>query len=68
MAFHREHELHHRRWSRNLGVGLTLFAFVALVFGLTMVKIQSGDQMQGFDHTYQPELDPAVNAAVRASE
>lgn len=37
-----EHELHKRRSSRNIGVGLTLVAFIAIVFGLTMVKITSG--------------------------
>jgi hypothetical protein len=35
----REHELHRRRWSRNLGLGLVLGAFVAVVFGLTIVKV-----------------------------
>jgi hypothetical protein len=37
----REHELHKRRWGRNLGLGLVLAAFVALVFGLTIVKVAS---------------------------
>lgn len=39
MAITRDHELHLRRWSRNLGLGLVLAAFVALVFGLTIVKV-----------------------------
>lgn len=39
MAIHRDHELHGRRFGRNLGLGLVLAAFVALVFGLTVVKI-----------------------------
>ncbi len=34
-----EHELHRRRFGRNLGLGLVLVAFVALVFGLTVVKV-----------------------------
>jgi len=38
-----EHELHHRRFSRNLGVGLSLAAFVALVFGRTVGKVTSED-------------------------
>lgn len=39
-----EHELHARRKSRNMGVLLVLLAFVALVFGLTVVKVtQLGD-------------------------
>lgn len=36
------HELHRRRFGRNLGVGLILAGFIALVFGLTVVKVQSG--------------------------
>ncbi|WP_212769836.1 hypothetical protein [Thalassovita mangrovi] len=34
-----EHELHKRRSSRNLGVGLVLAVFIAIVFGLTVVKV-----------------------------
>ncbi|MCX7888774.1 MAG: hypothetical protein N2422_03465 [Rhodobacteraceae bacterium] len=39
MAIEVEHELHRRRRSRNYGLGLALAAFVALVFGLTVVKV-----------------------------
>lgn len=60
MAMHREHELHTRRWGRNLGVALTLAAFIALVFGLTIAKVQRGDSMQAADHTYRSGLDPAT--------
>ncbi|MEM6634287.1 MAG: hypothetical protein AAF667_00215 [Pseudomonadota bacterium] len=56
--FARDHELHRRRWSRNLGVGLCLVSFVALMFGLTVVKVTGGDPMQGFDHVLRPELLP----------
>jgi hypothetical protein len=58
MAFRPEHDLHKRRFSRNLGLGLTLAAFVALVFALTVVKVQRGDPMQGYDHVIQPEAVP----------
>ncbi len=58
MTFRPDHELHKRRFSRNLGVGLTLAAFVVLVFALTVVKVQRGDPMQGFDHTFQSETLP----------
>mgnify|MGYP000168003133 CR=1 FL=1 len=34
-----EHEIHKRRFSRNAGLGLVLAAFVALVFGITVVKV-----------------------------
>ena len=43
MNFRPEHELHTRRFSRNIGLGLVLAAFVALIFGLTVVKIPEGD-------------------------
>ncbi|HBM59364.1 hypothetical protein ACFSDD_06625 [Salipiger marinus] len=43
MSIAREHELHHRRRGRNIGVGLILGALIALVFGLTLVKIGRGD-------------------------
>ncbi len=40
MPITQEHELHRRRLGRNLGLGLVLGAFVALVFVLTMVKVE----------------------------
>ncbi len=39
MSFREEHELHKRRFGRNLGLGLVLAGFVALVFGLTIAKV-----------------------------
>lgn len=46
MAIHKEHEIHSRRFGRNLGLGLVLAAFVALVFGLTVVKVSRLDMPQ----------------------
>ena len=43
MALSREHELHHRRKGRNIGVGLMLAGLIGLVFALTFVKITGGD-------------------------
>lgn len=43
MSFRVTHELHRRRFSRNLGVGLVLAAFIALIFGLTVVKVSTGN-------------------------
>lgn len=43
MALTPIHELHNRRFSRNVGLGLVLGAFVALVFGLTVAKVSQGD-------------------------
>jgi ABC-type transporter Mla subunit MlaD len=39
MPFQVEHELHHRRRGRNVGLFVVLAAFVALVFALTIVKV-----------------------------
>lgn len=44
MAISRDHELHHRRMGRNVGLGVILGAFVALVFALTMVKVSYWDK------------------------
>lgn len=46
MAFKEDHELHKRRFGRNLGLGLVLIGFVALVYGITVVKV---------GELYQPE-------------
>ena len=43
MGLSTETDLHKRRRSRNIGVAVTLVAFVALVLGLTMVKVTRGD-------------------------
>ena len=37
------HELHRRRFGRNLGLALVLTAFIVIIFGLTVVKVTSGD-------------------------
>jgi hypothetical protein len=58
MSFRPDHELHKRRFGRNLGLGLTLVAFVALVFALTVVKVKRGDPLQGYDHVVQPASVP----------
>lgn len=50
MGLRTEHELHRRRSGRNIGLAVVLSLFVALVFALSIVKIQRGDSMQGFDH------------------
>ncbi|HWL55966.1 MAG TPA: hypothetical protein VNQ78_04730 [Paracoccus sp. (in: a-proteobacteria)] len=53
-----EHELHRRRRSRNLGLLGVLLAFVALVFGLSIAKITSGDMMEGYDHQPRASMLP----------
>lgn len=46
MVFRPEHEIYKRRFSRNLGVGLTLAAFIVLVFALTVVKVTEEGKMR----------------------
>lgn len=43
MALSREHEIHTRRRGRNVGTGLLLVSFIALIFALTFVKVTSED-------------------------
>ncbi|MDQ2065821.1 hypothetical protein Q9295_05525 [Xinfangfangia sp. CPCC 101601] len=62
MAIHVTHELHKRRFSRNLGLGLVLAAFVVLVFALSVVKVTRGDPMKGYDHTPSAGHLPRVDA------
>ena len=64
MAIKVEHELHHRRKGRNLGVGLVLVGLVAIVFGLTVVKVLNLEniaQFERFDHVARPQLEPAAS-------
>jgi hypothetical protein len=49
MTFKPDHEIYKRRFSRNLGVGVVLGCFVALVFALTVVKVTNGDMMHAND-------------------
>jgi hypothetical protein len=54
-----EHELHARRRGRNMGLLLVLVGFVVIVFGLTVVKVQTlGDirQFESFDHVSRPQI------------
>ncbi|APX23990.1 MULTISPECIES: hypothetical protein [Salipiger] len=43
MSISKQHELHKRRLGRNVGVGLLLAAFIAIVFGMTVVKVTNGN-------------------------
>ncbi|MGZ9811342.1 hypothetical protein ACXN5S_12845 [Pseudoroseicyclus sp. H15] len=65
MAIRVEHELHKRRSGRNYGLLIILIAFVALVFGLTVVKVSRlGDirTFESFDHVANPALIPQDEA------
>ncbi|MBS8228098.1 hypothetical protein [Vannielia litorea] len=54
-----EHELHQRRLGRNVGVALSLVALIAIVLGLTFVKVTRGGgaaALEGFDHAVRPGI------------
>ncbi len=55
---HHDHELHTRRRGRNMGLLVVLLGFIVLIFGLTIVKIQTAGFTQGFDHVARPEIIP----------
>lgn len=58
-SFPPQHEIYRRRFGRNLGLGLVLVAFVALVFGLTVVKVTRGMSMEAYDHAPRAAIVPA---------
>lgn len=58
MALAREHDLHRRRRGRNVALGVVLALFVALVFGLSIAKIEQGDMMEAFDHQPRASVLP----------
>ena len=65
MALSHDHELHRRRRSRNVGLAVVLVCLVALIFALSIVKVQQGDLMEGYDHqsrTSDLPMEPAAEA------
>lgn len=61
-AFREPHELHKRRASRNIGLGLVLGTFVVVVFSVTVVKMS---QPQAEDPR-APNFNPSAVAAEAA--
>lgn len=61
MAFGKTHEIHTRRSGRNIGVAVSLISFIVIVFGLTVVKITNGGQVEGFDHAPRTSLVDRVS-------
>lgn len=62
-----EHELHARKRGQNRAVLLLLLAFIAMVFGLTVVKVQSlgdlgvGDRMEQQPNFVDGPAQPRVS-------
>lgn len=52
-----------RRRGRNVGLGLVLGAFVALIFAVTIVKMTRGQSMEAFDHQYRNSIIPPAEAS-----
>ena len=65
MAFKPDHEIHTRRFSRNVGVGVALAGFVALSFLLTVEKVTHGDPMHAIQGkgAVNPDGTPIVPVA-----
>lgn len=56
MALARDHELHGRRFGRNVGVAVCLAVFIGIVFALSVVKITADVPTERFDHVARPAL------------
>ncbi len=56
MSFKVTHDLHSRRFGRNLFVGLALVGFIAFAFGMTIYKTVNGD--------FQASAAPAATTEV----
>ena len=50
------HEIYTRRRTRNIGLGLSLAALVAVIFAVSVVKITNGSLMEGYDHAPRASL------------
>lgn len=62
------HEVHERRKSRNVGLGLVLAAVVALVFGMTFVKLIRIGEVQRAEAEAQAAAAQAEAAASQVEE
>ena len=50
-------EIHAKRKKNNLMLGGVLVLFVALVFGITVVKMTKGHNLEAYDHVRRPALE-----------
>ena len=56
------HEIHQRRFGRNVGVALCLVGFCAIVFGLTIAKVRQGSMLEAHDHQPRASVLPLEEA------
>lgn len=54
------HEIYGRRRGRNRGLGLVLGALVVMVFAVTVVKLSSGQMIEGYDHGVRSSILPLL--------
>jgi len=59
MAIHPEHELHARRKSRNMALGLVLGGLIVMIFAVTLVKLSKPQN----EDIYAPNYIPATGAS-----
>ena len=52
-----DEEIHAKRKKNNLMLGGVLVLFVALVFGITVVKMTKGHNLEAYDHVRRPALE-----------
>jgi hypothetical protein len=55
---YKDSDVHIQRRGRNFGVLAVLLAFIVVVFGITVAKIETGGFSEGFDHVARPALIP----------
>lgn len=53
-----KHEIYGRRKGRNLAVMGCCIGMAVMVFAVTIVKVQNGGMIEGFDHTYRASVLP----------
>jgi len=54
------HEIYARRRGRNQGLGLVLGGLVVMIFAVTVVKLSSGQMIEGYDHGMRSSILPAA--------
>lgn len=51
MSFPEQHDLHKRRFGRNVGLGLALMGLIVVIFSLTIAKVESDGELTRTDHS-----------------
>lgn len=62
------HEIHTRRFGRNVGTALCLLGFCAIVFGLTIAKVREGGLLEANDHVPRASALPITETVGETTE